>query len=68
MPLPEEVYELTEDGQIPSPTQQTHFSRYVDGSTIDWLREEAAERERTNMQRSQHGVRGLLLPWFVTGS
>ncbi|KAJ7132162.1 Cl-channel protein [Mycena epipterygia] len=64
MPLPEEVFELTEDGRIPSPTQQTHFSRYVDGSTIDWLREEAAEREHTNIQRSQHGVRGLLLPWL----
>ncbi|KAJ7695038.1 Cl-channel protein [Mycena rosella] len=65
-PDPAEVFELTEDGQVPSPTsQQTHFaSRYVDGSTIDWLREDAAERERTHVQRSQHGVRGLLLPWF----
>ncbi|KAF7356914.1 Chloride channel protein [Mycena venus] len=64
-PDPAEVYELTENGQLPSPAQQVHFaSQYVDGSTIDWLREEAAERERTNVQRAQHGVRGLLLPWF----
>ncbi|KAJ7089712.1 Cl-channel protein [Mycena belliarum] len=64
-PDPAEVFELTEAGQVTSPTQQTHFaSRYVDGSTIDWLREEAAERERTHVQRSQYGVRGLLLPWF----
>ncbi|KAJ7918813.1 Cl-channel protein [Mycena leptocephala] len=62
-PDPAESFELTEDGQIPSPTQQ-FASQYVDGSTIDWLREEAAERERTNIQRAQYGVRGLLLPWF----
>ncbi|KAJ6485834.1 Cl-channel protein [Mycena sanguinolenta] len=61
-PDPAELFELTEDGQVP---HQTHFaSHYVDGSTIDWLREEAAERERTNIQRAQFGVRGLLLPWF----
>ncbi|KAJ7493396.1 Cl-channel protein [Mycena galericulata] len=64
-PDPAELYELSEAGQVPSPTHQTHFaSKYVDGSTIDWLREEAAERERTNIQRAQYGVRGLLLPWF----
>ncbi|KAJ7173729.1 Cl-channel protein [Mycena filopes] len=62
---PAESFELSEEGQVRSPTQQTHFaSRYVDGSTIDWLREEAAERDRTNVQRSQFGVRGLLLPWL----
>ncbi|KAJ7080270.1 Cl-channel protein [Mycena crocata] len=63
-PDPAEVFELTDDGQMSSPTKQAHFASYVDGSTIDWLREEAAERERTNIQRSQYGVRGLLLPWF----
>ncbi|KAJ7746724.1 Cl-channel protein [Mycena maculata] len=64
-PDPAELYELTESGQVPSPLQQIHFaSKYVDGNTIDWLREEAAERERTNIQRAQHGVRGLLLPWL----
>ncbi|KAJ7849995.1 Cl-channel protein [Mycena olivaceomarginata] len=63
-PDPAELYELTEDGQIRSPTQTHSASQYVDGSTIDWLQEEAVERERTNSQRAQHGVRGLLLPWF----
>ncbi|KAJ6624915.1 Cl-channel protein [Mycena sp. CBHHK59/15] len=48
-PDPAELYELTEEGQV---------------RTIDWLQEEAAERERTNLQRSQQGVRGLLLPWL----
>jgi chloride channel 3/4/5 len=62
-PDPAELYELTEDGQIRSPTQTHSASQYVDGSTIDWLQEEAVERERTNSQRAQHGVRGLLLPW-----
>ncbi|KAJ7777446.1 Cl-channel protein [Mycena metata] len=62
-PDPAEMFELSEEGQVRSPAH--HFaSRYVDGSTIDWLREEAAERDRTNVQRSQFGVRGLLLPWF----
>jgi chloride channel 3/4/5 len=68
MPLPDpaEVFELTEDGILHDGTPpSTHFaSRYVDGSTIDWLREEAVERERTHIQRSQLGVRGLLLPWL----
>ncbi|KAJ7355661.1 Cl-channel protein [Mycena albidolilacea] len=63
-PDPAELYELTEDGQIRSPTQTHSASQYVDGRTIDWLQEEAVERERTNSQRAQHGVRGLLLPWF----
>ncbi|KAJ7272542.1 Cl-channel protein [Mycena haematopus] len=64
-PDPAELFELTENGQVPSPAQQTHFaSQYVDGSTIDWLREETAERERTNTQRAHYGIRGLLLPWF----
>ncbi|KAJ7626366.1 Cl-channel protein [Mycena polygramma] len=64
-PDPAELFELTENGQVPSPiTQQKCFASYVDGSTIDWLREEAIERERTNNQRAQYGVRGLLLPWL----
>ncbi|KAJ7623517.1 Cl-channel protein [Roridomyces roridus] len=64
-PDPAELYELTEDGQVPSPTHPTHAqSKYPDGSSIDWLQEEAAEREHTNLLRAQHGVRGLLLPWL----
>ncbi|KAI0352159.1 hypothetical protein OH77DRAFT_1428938 [Trametes cingulata] len=33
---------------------------YEEGSTIDWLREEAAERERKRVLGSQRGLRGLL--------
>ncbi|KAI0831818.1 chloride channel [Trametes gibbosa] len=33
---------------------------YEEGSTIDWLREGAAERERKRVLGSQHGLRGLL--------
>lgn len=55
----EEQFELTADGRLPiSPARP----RYKDGSTIDWLNEDAAERERQHLLRSAHGVRGLLLP------
>ncbi|PBK72548.1 Cl-channel protein [Armillaria solidipes] len=60
---PEESYALTENGQLHDTTKY-HAARYQDGSSIDWLYEEALERERTQAQRSQHGVRGLLLPWI----
>ncbi len=60
---PEESYALTEHGQLHD-TNKYHAARYQDGSSIDWLYEEALERERTQAQRSQHGVRGLLLPWI----
>ncbi|KAJ7230701.1 Cl-channel protein [Mycena pura] len=63
-PHPAELFELTENGQLLSPTLQTPALRYLDGSIIDWLQEEANERERINIRRAQHGVRGLLLPWF----
>ncbi|KAF7309581.1 Chloride channel protein [Mycena indigotica] len=46
------------------PMTLPQVSRYVDGSTIDFIREEALERERNNVLRAQIGVRGLLLPWF----
>ncbi|KAI0773298.1 chloride channel [Trametes elegans] len=45
---------------------------YEEGSTIDWMREEATERERTRVLHSQRGLRGLLALvknsvgiWFV---
>ena len=66
-PLPAELFELTESGQLLSPTLQTPALRYLDGSIIDWLQEEANERERINIRRAQHGVRGILLPWSVIG-
>ncbi|KAJ7065210.1 Cl-channel protein [Mycena amicta] len=68
-----ELFELTENGQLPSSPASSHYgsskhadgsSHYVDGSTIDFIREEAFERERTNVRRAQIGIRGLLLPWF----
>ncbi|KAL6309304.1 chloride channel [Sparassis latifolia] len=33
---------------------------YEEGTTIDWLREEAAERERKRVLRSRRGFRGLV--------
>ena len=35
---------------------------YQDGSTIDWQREEAAERERKRLLHAQRGLRGLIAP------
>jgi len=34
--------------------------RYKDGTSIDWLYEEAAERERRHQLNTLHGLRGLL--------
>lgn len=66
-----DIYELTEDGQLPS-SQPKRARRYQDGSSIDWQHEEAVERERIQRLRSQAGARGLALPfieasklWFV---
>ena len=56
-----EQYELTEDGRVP-PFTPARTPQYKDGSSIDWLHEEAAERERDHALHSQAGVRGALLP------
>ncbi|KAG5338905.1 hypothetical protein C0989_005631 [Termitomyces sp. Mn162] len=56
----EELYELTEDGHLPDTTKLPRH--YKDGSSIDWLYEEAAERGRIHALKAQAGVRGLLLP------
>ncbi|KAG6885119.1 hypothetical protein C0993_005793 [Termitomyces sp. T159_Od127] len=56
----EELYELTEDGRLPDTTKLPRH--YKDGSSIDWLHEEAIERERTHALKTQAGARGLLLP------
>jgi chloride channel 3/4/5 len=56
-----ETYELTVRGEV----LNLRSSKYLDnaeGRSIDWLHEEAMERERTHRQRSQPGVRGLLVP------
>lgn len=67
----EELYELTEDGQLTS-THAKSSAQYADGTSIDWLHEEAKERERNHLLRSKPGAQGLLLPllessrlWFV---
>lgn len=57
----QELFELTEDGRLPDLTPR-HTAKYEDGSTIDWLHEEAAERQRNQALRSLAGVRGVLLP------
>ncbi|KAF8075038.1 Cl-channel protein [Lyophyllum atratum] len=70
--IEEELYELTEDGRLPSSADTKLPRKYEDGSSIDWLHEEAVERERTHALRAQAGARGLLFPliesarlWFV---
>lgn len=67
----EELYELTEDGHSREMNLK-RVGKYDDGSTIDWLREDASERQRIHALRSQPGARGILLPlaeasrvWFV---
>ena len=67
----DELYELTEDSRLHE-INQKRGGKYDDGSTIDWLREDASERQRIHTLRSQPGARGILLPlaeasrvWFV---
>ncbi|KAK2463643.1 hypothetical protein APHAL10511_004394 [Amanita phalloides] len=55
-------YELTEDGNLFNDTRPLRLAKYPDGSTVDWLQQEAVERERDQVLRSQAGVRGILLP------
>lgn len=58
-------YDLSETGQLlplSSESLLTSGTRYDDGATIDWLREETAERDRVRALRSQRGVRGVLGP------
>jgi len=57
----EEAFELTENGEFQN-SRSYKISTYVDGTSIDWLHEEASERERNQLLRSKHGIRGLLLP------
>jgi chloride channel 3/4/5 len=54
-------FELTENGQLWT-SHAYKYLDYVDGSTIDWLHEDASERERNQRLRSQEGVRGLVMP------
>ncbi|KAG8945624.1 hypothetical protein FRC04_000671 [Tulasnella sp. 424] len=52
----EEELQLWDD---PSPH---NIREYKQGSTIDWMHEESAERARKQLLRSQLGLRGLVLP------
>ena len=57
-----EAYEFveTETGPLLSSRSLGKQVAYEEGSTIDWLREEAAERERKRVMRSQRGLHGLV--------
>ncbi|KAI0794494.1 chloride channel [Fomes fomentarius] len=56
-----EAYEFIENdtGPLLSSRSIEKQVAYEEGSTIDWLREEAAERERKRVMRSQRGLHGL---------
>ncbi|KAL1941295.1 hypothetical protein VTO73DRAFT_7507 [Trametes versicolor] len=59
-----EAYEFVEHGEPRAQSLSTQPLgkpvAYEEGSTIDWLREEAAERERKRVIGQQRGLRGLL--------
>ena len=57
-------FELLEDGNLlrQQPSIPPETIRYADGSTIDWQREEAAERERKRTVHTRRGWRGALSP------
>ncbi|KAI0091504.1 chloride channel [Irpex rosettiformis] len=58
-------FELLEHGR--SASKLAERVHYKDGSTIDWQREEAAERERKRAIHDQRGVRGAFAPiWDST--
>ncbi|TDL24076.1 Cl-channel protein [Rickenella mellea] len=58
-----EQFELTNDHNLWSTSPRAGKKAvYEDGTSIDWLREEASERARKHRLYSQHGIRGLLLP------
>ncbi|KAG5639081.1 hypothetical protein H0H81_007025 [Sphagnurus paluster] len=67
----EELYELTEDGRLPSKDSKVP-RKYHDGSSVDWMHEEAVERHRIHAMKLKTGARGILVPllestrlWFV---
>ncbi|KAM5536604.1 hypothetical protein V8D89_009699 [Ganoderma adspersum] len=57
-----EAYEFVEHEPSPrlSPRSQGKQAAYEEGSSIDWVREETAERERKRGIRSRRGLKGLL--------
>lgn len=62
--LQQEEFELDEQGLLRDLRYEAYTARYEDGRSIDWQREEAAERTRTAAQVSRRGIRGLLLLWL----
>lgn len=58
----EEAYDISqlEEHSHRPPQLVTLPHRYKDGTSIDWLYEEAAERERRRQLHTLHGLRGLL--------
>ena len=65
------MFQISECGELLHPPTQKR-TIYEDGNTIDWLREENAERERRRRLKSHRGVKGLWLPfiddskmWFI---
>lgn len=59
----EEVFELDETGNLQDPAIKKSAVKYKDGSSIDWLQEEALERERDHAKKSQRSIRALLSIW-----
>ncbi|KIP04518.1 hypothetical protein PHLGIDRAFT_109438 [Phlebiopsis gigantea 11061_1 CR5-6] len=56
-------FELLENGTLSHETDAAQASvPYAEGTTIDWHREEAAERERKRNLHAQSGLRGLMAP------
>ncbi|PSR74315.1 hypothetical protein PHLCEN_2v9932 [Hermanssonia centrifuga] len=55
-------FELLERGSLLNARQNATTIPYADGSTIDWQREEAAERERKRTLQAQRGLRGTIAP------
>ncbi|KAJ3732092.1 Cl-channel protein [Lentinula guzmanii] len=59
----EETFELGEDGDLQGNPPKKSARKYKDGSSIDWLHEEALERERDYVKKSQKSIRSLLSIW-----
>lgn len=57
-----EAYDISQLEEHPyrPPELVTLPHRYKDGTSINWLYEEAAERERRRQLNTLHGLRGLL--------
>ncbi|KAF5377784.1 hypothetical protein D9757_008072 [Collybiopsis confluens] len=59
----EEAFELDENSDLHHLRPKKHEIKYKDGNSIDWLHEEALEREREYLKKSQRSIRGLLSIW-----